>query len=723
MVVQLGNLNTALRAAQSGLGTTQQVLDVVANNVANVHTPGYSRKVAQLDHTMLAGVGVGVEMKAISRTVDQGLLATLRRESGALKAADIAASFEGRLQDVFGTPESNSSIAHFLTALQTAIQSLAASPDESLAARDAVRWAEQVGNSLNQMSGTVQGLRREADQRLAAGVREASTLLANIADLNRRIVHDTLAQRDTTGLADARDRAADRLAELLDVRVMTREQGDMVIFTAAGRTLVDGTAVGLSHVPAASVDALSTYAEGDFTGIFAEAAGVTIDITSALGRGELGQLVALRDQTLPDVQSTLDSLAATLRDTLNQVHNRGVAFPGLTQATGSRVFADPSTQTISLASGDTVIALFDAGGNSRATTALSTLMGGGSGPWTIAALAGALDGWLKTKAGAEAAATLSGGALTLDTGGSGLGLAFRDQVDATPGSARADAQIAFSADGGAGADETVAGFSSFFGLNDLFVDKAPAGIRESAVMPAGWRSSGAATIQLRAATWPAAVSVAIPAGNDIKAVADAINAAAPELRATLVPDGNGARLRLATHDGSSLVVTETAGSLISQLGLGEATTGLARSLSVRADIAADPLKLTRGVIQWDQGLGAAGSYFLGRGDGTAIAELSRAISSAAAFASAGSLAAASDTLAGYAGRILGDSAVRAAAVEDRRVFQQDFVATLKAKSESIRGVNLDQELSDLMLYEQAYSAAARVISVIQRMYEALEQAV
>ncbi len=144
---------------------------------------------------------------------------------------------------------------------------------------------------------------------------------------------------------------------------------------------------------------------------------------------------------------------------------------------------------------------------------------------------------------------------------------------------------------------------------------------------------------------------------------------------------------------------------------------------MRADIAADPSKVARGVIQWDAGLGAAGSYFLGRGDGTAIAELSQAMSSPTTFATAGSLAGTSDSLAGYAGRILGDSASRAAAVEDRQTFQQDFVSTLKAKSDSIRGVNLDQELSDLMLYEQAYSASARVISVIQRMFDALDKAV
>jgi flagellar hook-associated protein 1 len=249
-----------------------------------------------------------------------------------------------------------------------------------------------------------------------------------------------------------------------------------------------------------------------------------------------------------------------------------------------------------------------------------------------------------------------------------------------------------------------------------------AGQHPPSVMAAGWRSTANATISFRDASGPVGGPVVIAGGSDIKAVAEAITAATG-LRATVFPDGNGTRLRIASPEGSPLVVTESAGSLIGQLGLGEATTGLAAGLAVRADIAADPSKIARGVVQWDAGLGSAGSYFLGRGDGTAIAELSQAMSGTAGFATAGAFAATSDSLAGYAGRILGDNASRAAAVEERQAFQQDFVATLKAKSDSIRGVNLDEELSDLMLYEQAYSASARVLSVIQRMYDALEQAV
>ncbi len=70
-------------------------------------------------------------------------------------------------------------------------------------------------------------------------------------------------------------------------------------------------------------------------------------------------------------------------------------------------------------------------------------MGGGSGPWTINAVAGALDGWLKANAGPQASCGLSDGRLKIDLAGAPMGLAFRDQVSATPGAAREDAQIAF----------------------------------------------------------------------------------------------------------------------------------------------------------------------------------------------------------------------------------------------------------------------------------------
>src|SRR5512132_1468731 len=123
-----GDLTQALRTAHSGLLTSQQALDAVARNVANVNTPGYSRKIVNLEQRTLAGTGAGVDFGELTRRVDQGLLDSLRQETGGLHASNIRKDMLDRIQALFGTPESDSSLSHALTDFQTAVESLAAAP-------------------------------------------------------------------------------------------------------------------------------------------------------------------------------------------------------------------------------------------------------------------------------------------------------------------------------------------------------------------------------------------------------------------------------------------------------------------------------------------------------------------------------------------------------------------------------------------------------------------
>ena len=44
------------------------------------------------------------------------------------------------------------------------------------------------------------------------------------------------------------------------------------------------------------------------------------------------------------------------------------------------------------------------------------------------------------------------------------------------------------------------------------------------------------------------------------------------------------------------------------------------------------------------------------------------------------------------------------------------------QGDNISGVNLDEEMSNLIVIQQSYGASARVITTIQSMFEALEQA-
>ncbi|MGZ8408118.1 MAG: flagellar hook-associated protein FlgK [Caulobacteraceae bacterium] len=601
-----GDLTLALRTAQSGLLANQAALGAVANNVSNVNTEGYSRQVVNLEHRVVAGKSAGVQLAALSRRIDEGLMKSFRTEAGALNAISVQQTFFQRTQQLFGSPGDNTSLSHTLGNLAQALQSLAATPEGALEQREMVRRADEVAVQFRHMSGAIQDLRLEADQRIGQAVSEINGLLDQVAGLNDKIVRNGAIGHSTTDLEDQRDRALDRLSQLIDTQVFQRGNGDVVVFSGGGRVLVDGVARPLTHIPAAATSATMTHANGGLSGIYSGDALPANDMTTQIRSGELKGLIEMRDGILPNLQSSLNALAGQVHDTVNEIHNRGVAFPGLQEMTGSRAFSDPTTQTLSI-SGDVAIVLFDGNGKEVAKTHLSQLVSPLDAP--LANVATALNDWLQTNGG-DASFVPSGGGkhhLAINVVNSGHYLAFRDEA------------------GGGATDPALPGFSSFFGLNDFFVS------------------------------------------NQDNALA-------------------------------------------------------ASTLAVRGDIKAQPSLVARGTVQ-AKGIGAGTEYFASIGDDSTIHQMATAFSASRPFVKAGSLGAMSASFSQYAAEIISENASRAEANDAAAGFQGTLVDSLKAKSDSVRGVNLDEEMSELILYEQAYAAAARLIGVIQNMFEALDRAV
>ncbi|MCP5366054.1 MAG: flagellar hook-associated protein FlgK [Hyphomicrobiales bacterium] len=720
-----GSLVLALRTAQSGLLTHQAALDAIANNVANVNTDGYSRKIVQLESRVVDGTGAGVQIGEITRSIDEGLLRSLRTELSNYSSLDVRTNYYDRLQELFGTPDDNTSISHLLTELSNALESLAVRPDQALEQAEVARWGAEVTSRLQDMSDVIQELRRQADVAIATAVTEINDLVARIGDLNDKIVRNSSVGQDVTDLKDQRDLALDRLSELVDISYFNRGDGDIVVYTTGGRTLVDNIPGVLTHDAAASVTPTTTHAEGDFGGLYIGSTALTTnDITNEIRGGELKGLIDLRDGVLPDMQSQLDELAAEMRDVFNQIHNRGAPFPGMQTATGTREFVDSSTQTITFGSGDTTIALFDGNGEQQALSTLVTILGG-TGPFTVDAVAAGIETWLQANGAAAATAAVNAdGFLDINLNSTTLNMVLRDETATANGSTASDATIQFDADGDGDIDETVSGFSYFFGLNDFFVDGQPDNVWESDVLP-GATTATVATLTFRDSTGLLG-NIAVSAGDTLDEIVTAVNNAGIGITASKVPDGAGYRLRFASDDGTSITVTQDVGggdSLLTDIGLHSADVRVASALEVRSDILAAPGLIAGGAMQWDADLGTAGEYRMGVADGTIAVSLANAFASTNAFDTAGGLVGVTNTFAQFAAAIVSDNATLAATNTADLDYQKTLTQSLQTKSDTTRGVNLDEEMAELIVFEQAYSAAARVISIIQNMFEALDAAV
>ncbi len=735
-----GTITGALRTAQSGLLTNQQALDAVANNITNVNTEGYSRKDIKVESRVVSGAGAGVQLSAVKRVIDEGLLKNVRTETGVYEKFSAQSAYFDRMQEMFGSPEGDSTISHMINKFAQSLENLALSPDKSLDKAEMVRRAGDMVQTLQDMTTTVQELRLLADDEIGDAAVQITALAKEMGDFNDKIVRYSASGKDVTDLKDQRDASLDKLSKLIDTNYFQRSDGDVVVFTSAGRTLVDNVPATITHTAASSMTPATTHASGAIGGLFVGTAITGNDITKDVTSGKLKGLIDLRDTILPNLQSQIDEMAAEIRDAFNIIHNRGTPFPGSQTMTGSRTFISPSTQTIKLdptgSVDDVNISLFDGSGDQSATTTLNTIMqvdygGAGTdddakasrGSWTINEVAAHMQGWLRANGASTATVSAATGKMVITLNSTTLNLAFRDQTASANGSTAGDAEIAFDANADTVIDETVTGFSNFFGLNDFFVDTQTDTVYESDVMTSAF-SATASTLTFRDSNGLIGTTVSIAAGDSLSTVATTINTAATGVTATVVPDGAGNRLRISHNSGSSMTVTQASGNtLLTTLGMKVADVGVSSAMKVRTDIASEPGLVSTAAVQWDANRGAAGEYLVSVGDDSIANKLADVFRNNNQFDTAGGLSSLNTSFEAYASAIVATNADLANENEADMNFQESLKDSLQLKSDSVRGVNLDEEMSNLILYEQAYSAAARIVTVIQNMFEALERVI
>ena len=737
-----GSLTLAMRTAQSGLLANQEALNTVSNNISNVNSPGYSRKVVNLEQRVVGGVGSGVQVASVVRKIDEGLLKSLRIEIGSLNALSAKDPYLQRLQELFGTPSDNTALSHVMTEFTNAVDTLAINPSSTMEQSEVVRKGQDVSDKLHRMSATLQELRLQTDADITTATTRIGQLTTTIHTINNKLVASKAINADVTGLRDQRDAALDELSSLIDVQYYYRADGDAVVFTQAGRSLVDNSAPSVSHLAASAMQSTTTHAEGDLNGIYVGNSNSTLnDITTEVRSGKLKGLIDLRDTVFTNIQSQLDEFGAKLRDSVNAVHNAGTSYPGFQSMSGTRSFID-GTQTMKLdGTSDVTIALMDSSGNQTSVTTLNTIMVDATmgtaaqtshGDWTISEVATTIEDWLKSKGITGAKVGLSNttnGKLSIDLNTTTSYLAFRDEVATADGSTAQAASITLDTNGAAvGGTEAVSGFSNLFGLNDFFVDDLPDNIQDSKILSPTFTLGAATTLSFHntssgIAATIGATSVDLTAGMTLDQMVAQINDTVDiGVVASKVPEGAGFRLRLAEATGDDMIITGT-NNFKSSLGMEGASARTSQQIRVRADLVSTPSKIARASLQWDAAKGSAGEYIMSFANGTNITALADQMALSTQFNETGGMTALNVTFTSFSTSIISYSASITSVNDADLAFQQSLSDSLQAKSDNFRGVNLDEEMTNLMAFEQAYGAAARVISTIQKMFDALESIV
>lgn len=692
-------LNDILGSAHSGLLAAQAALKTVSSNVANVGTPGYAREQVTLSTRVVAGQVGGVIAGEPGRVADRFLENSVYRRAGDAGRAQAEADYLDRLQALLGAPGDEGGIAARIDGVSsaaTAMTGLANSP-ETMAGfvanvQDAVTSLQQLGQDSRQ-------LKADVESEIGYTVGRINDLLAQIHDLNGTVMQLQGQGRSTAGAADQRMQALQELSGLVAVTVHDQPDGRITLDSADGAVLLDRKLRQLDYaMPGEGVaqDAYPPIAIRFADGPGKPGAPTGEQLAGTASGGKLGGLINLRDHVIPDFTNRMGGLFGGLAEALNQASNASTAMPPPNAVQGRAtglVGADRLGFT-----GQAQFAVTDARGTLIATTTVDfdALGPGASVDDAVTAINAGLGG---------------AGTVSLDAQGV---LRF---AAATAANGVAIGQ------GTPPSDRAGSGFSQFFGLNDVVVspDSALAAPGFVATDAHGFAAGQTFQLLLRDADGReiAQAGIAPAAGGTMGDLVDQLNASDVGRFGSFALDARG-RFTFTAQPGFSGATLAIPSDSTDRAGTGRSFTALSgltgrwagmETATVRRELTGDPTRLPMATLQ--QGI-AVGSRALGSGDTSGALAMVDALGALRDFAGHGTA-----TLESYTSNLMGGIGTTASNAASRQAVAQARMADAVNRRDSFSGVNLDEELAQMVVLQNSYSAAARVLTVTSQMYDTL----
>jgi flagellar hook-associated protein 1 len=306
--------------ALQSLLAQQGAMGVVANNIANANTPGYSREIPILEESppILSGnnlVGTGVTMASVESVRDNILNLRIQQETSQQSSLGSYVDSVDQVQTLFNETQ-GVGLQTYLSNFFNSFQSLSTDPTSSPLRQAVITSGQDLAGAFNQTSQSLSAVQQGLDQSVVQTVQQVNQLTAQVANLNQQIEQVSSAGDSPGPLEDQRDEDLTNLANLIDTAVIYNNNGTVSVTTTNGALLVSGN----------QSDALTTQLN-TATGmhdVFAQGT----DITSTIAGGQLQGLINARDQSIPSAQSSLDNLAAGLIAAVNQQQNEGFDLTG-----------------------------------------------------------------------------------------------------------------------------------------------------------------------------------------------------------------------------------------------------------------------------------------------------------------------------------------------------------------------------------------------------------
>jgi flagellar hook-associated protein 1 FlgK len=357
----MGTINSAFGMISSALDADQAALNVVANNVANANTPGYTEETPDWQENSPITVngitmGEGVTETGATSQRDRVLEERLDQQQQLASSSSTRLAALNQTQALF-TPDSGSAgstagdIGSDVTSFFDTFSTLEGDPTNNALRESVLSAASTLSGDISSAAASLNSQGAAIDQDAAGVAGQVNSLTSALAQVNQQI-ESTSPNADAGALEDQRQQDLSQLSQLIGINQITTSNNGVEITTTSGQLLVSGSQS--YQLTSGTVNGATDFFLGGN------------DVTSGLmtGGGQLGGYLTARDQDIPAALNSLDQLAYSISTQVNTQNNAGTDALGATGApvaastTGAMtldIFSPPPTYAANLASAGTSV--------------------------------------------------------------------------------------------------------------------------------------------------------------------------------------------------------------------------------------------------------------------------------------------------------------------------------------------------------------------------------
>ncbi|WP_016711812.1 flagellar hook-associated protein FlgK [Pseudomonas monteilii] len=312
-----------INIGMSGLGAAQSGMYTLGNNIANADVESYSRQqnVQKTKGGQQVGqvfIGTGTTLADVRRVynafIENQLRTTTSLSSEASSYLDQITPLDTSLSS------SDTGITAALQSFFTSMQDAASKPTEDASRQLLLTSAQSLAKRFNTLSSQLNQQLSNINSNMTAITDQINNLTKTIAGLNEQIARVGAVSGQPNDLLDQRDGAVRELNKLIGTDVVERD-GTYDVYLKNGQALVLGNTT-------QTVGVEPTASDPGRLSLVLNRGSTKMDITSSATGGELGGLIRYRSETLDPALNELGRVALVLADQINSQLAQGIDKDG-----------------------------------------------------------------------------------------------------------------------------------------------------------------------------------------------------------------------------------------------------------------------------------------------------------------------------------------------------------------------------------------------------------